>query len=396
MSNMMNNANGMNRMNGMNSIPCWNIPKNYKPCKKKQYEIHACRPPKNTVVINKLEQAQAVRACKGKTYFTVEELTKNPQLKAFVTELLKKGQAYLVNENTPYVLCGTVGEMWTIAENKLFERYSGVNAEGVATPLTPDKFKENSDGTTKWVRVRTQPNNAPSWACFVPQKCKGVIKTSWGAALAINDPLVKHGLGDFVIAADEGGKPNLNKCYVVNGLIFETTYNNRGWTENLSGKATTAGAVDLPNLGTKAVATATTNGKDWKNLGERNYLNGGGFLISHYFSPSERAANPALNFAFDIIHLDVDMELEEDDGKNVIWDGKFNFKKYAQENGIDVKGLSSDAIMKLAAKAVIEEGENMLSILNINPMCEYTSSSDAEVREFLRKKGVVVKPGGIV
>ena len=33
----------------------WNNPASYKNCSKKSYDIYVCMPPKNTVVINKLE-----------------------------------------------------------------------------------------------------------------------------------------------------------------------------------------------------------------------------------------------------------------------------------------------------------------------------------------------------
>lgn len=51
-------------------------PSSYKNCAKKQYEIYVCMPPKNTIVINKLEQADVVKALGGKTYFTVEQIEK--------------------------------------------------------------------------------------------------------------------------------------------------------------------------------------------------------------------------------------------------------------------------------------------------------------------------------
>lgn len=56
----------------------WNNPQNYKPCKKKQYEIWVCKPPKNTVVINKLEQADAVQYAGGHTFFTSRQVKADP------------------------------------------------------------------------------------------------------------------------------------------------------------------------------------------------------------------------------------------------------------------------------------------------------------------------------
>lgn len=52
----------------------WDDIKKYKNCQKKQYTIHVCMPPKNTVVINKLEQADVVRQLDVRTSATVDDL----------------------------------------------------------------------------------------------------------------------------------------------------------------------------------------------------------------------------------------------------------------------------------------------------------------------------------
>lgn len=67
----------------------WDNPQNYKPCKKKQYEIWVCKPPKNTVVINKLEQADAVQYAGGHTFFTSRQKKADPKIAAGVQQLLQ-------------------------------------------------------------------------------------------------------------------------------------------------------------------------------------------------------------------------------------------------------------------------------------------------------------------
>ena len=226
----------------MNQVDYTN-PVNYKPCVKKQYEIHVCKPPMNTIVINKLEQADVVKQLGGKTYFTIEECNRiakqNPQKLNTLKMLVSQGRAYLVNQNTPFVLAGTLGEMWTIDAMKLSQRYVFLGGGGSTVPISPQTLSERGkNGILNWTVVRTIPNNSKSWACFVPSHQKGQVQTSWGAVLNINGVGVSHGKGDFVIASDANGKPDLSNAYVVNGNIFATTYNNKGWTDYIDKRYT--------------------------------------------------------------------------------------------------------------------------------------------------------------
>lgn len=217
----------------------WNNPQSYKPCKKKKYTIHVCIPPVGTVVINKLEQAGACNSV-GRTFFTAKELQGNPQLQEKLKPLLSQGYAYITNAPAPCVLCGTLGEMWTIGIEKLAKGY----VFGNNTPITKATLDSRmTNGILKWTAVTTVPDNSKAWACFVPRDKTGVITTSWGAKLMINGPGVTHGLGDFVIAADKGGKPDPYDRWVVNGGVFANTYNNTGWTNCL--------AKDVPVMDTK-------------------------------------------------------------------------------------------------------------------------------------------------
>ena len=62
----------------------------------------------------------------------------------------------------------------------------------------------------------------------VPVNQKISINTAWGDVLQVNAPGVKHGKGDFIVCAvDNNGQPMLNDRWVVNGLIFEDTYDMR-------------------------------------------------------------------------------------------------------------------------------------------------------------------------
>ena len=54
--------------------------------------------------------------------------------------------------------------------------------------------------------------------------CLIAVDTAWGSQLIVNRSGVPHGAGDYIVCAKKGGKPDLNDVWVVNGLVFNTTY----------------------------------------------------------------------------------------------------------------------------------------------------------------------------
>ena len=234
-----------------------NNPKNYKSCSKKLYEIYVCMPPKNTVVINSLEQADVVKMLNGKTYFTVDELEhmqKNGDGRFnIISQAVNSGRAYLVSDKTPFVLCGTNGELWTISPDKLAQTYTFLQ-NNQPYPINQQSLSQRvrKDGLLDWttVRVSQQAIQGQNMACFVPSSQKGQIQTSWGAVLNLNGVGVSHGKGDFVVCAKlPNGQPNLADRWVVNGEIFAATYNNQGWTDCLSSSSVRSITIDsLPKL----------------------------------------------------------------------------------------------------------------------------------------------------
>lgn len=225
----------------------WDNPAYYKKCSKKQYEIWVCQPPVGTVLINKLEQADAVQYAGGRTFFTADSIKSNPKVAADVQQLLQAGKAYLVKDDQTFVLCGTQGEMWCISAQKLAQKYVWASDGSQINAATFAKRQTQGTKVLPWTRVRTVPDNSTAFACFVPANMQGQIQTSW-AILNINGAGVGHGKGDFVIAADVGGQPDLNSRYVVNGLVFGDTYDNRGWADCLAPSGGTTAEFKLPNL----------------------------------------------------------------------------------------------------------------------------------------------------
>lgn len=224
-----------------------NDPKNYKRCQKKKYNVWVCMPPLGTCVINKLEQAQVVKAVNGRTYFTAHQMANLCSGRQDSYDFLAKN-AYIVDGDKRFVLSGTQGELWTIDANKLAKTYvfagnmnkpdEDINYESIKARYANKRLRGAS--VMKWQLLETRGVKGYNFACQVPANEVFTLNTSWGSILTGNDPSIPHGKGDFVVcAANPDGTPNLNDRWIVNGLIFGDTYDNRGWSDKVvsSGEA---------------------------------------------------------------------------------------------------------------------------------------------------------------
>jgi hypothetical protein len=194
----------------------------YKQCKKKLFTRYICIPRIGTQVFNKLEKSQ-----------------------------------YTTNQQKPFVICGTIGELWTIDFTKLMKTYTFADGTPITIASINRRMKTVDTGNMHfrvmdWIPVQSKPDAGINWACFVPNGRTGKVLTQWGETLEINSAGNYHGYGDFVVTADDNGKPSMRDRWVVNGGVFATTYNNKGWTQFLDPKASNidAGATKqhLPNF----------------------------------------------------------------------------------------------------------------------------------------------------
>jgi hypothetical protein len=187
-------------------------PEKYKKCRKKEYEVYMCMPPRGTTVTNKLE-----------------------------------GTTYTTDEKKPIVISGTVGEQWVMDLTKLAKTYTLADGE----EITKDTFIKRAvrvgrESCIKWVKIKTKPNNDANAALFVPEDTKFEVPTSWGDVLHGNRDGIPHGKGDFIVCAlNSDGTPNMNDRWIVNGEIFATTYDNRGF-ESLLVTGTGSGKLVKP------------------------------------------------------------------------------------------------------------------------------------------------------
>lgn len=185
---------GVNAQNIMNEL---SNTKNWKGTQKKNYEIYACMPPLGTKVSNFLE-----------------------------------GSHYVTDEDKKFVISGTRGERWTMNVKKLAETYCFLDGAPITAEALAKKAKKVGNQTVvDWMRLKTLPGGGPRvWAFHLPASIQNFpVTTSWGERLLANRPGVKHGTGDFLVASDAGGRPNLQDVWVVNGEVFPDTYDMRAF-----------------------------------------------------------------------------------------------------------------------------------------------------------------------
>lgn len=144
-----------------------------------------------------------------------------------------EGTTYVAQEFTPILIKGTCGELWMTTTDSFIRSYR-----------VPYMTVMN-----EWKRVYKDLGKAGSWqkaeansdasevyfAYRPPQKKVFQIRTSWGAVLTANDPHCDHGDGDFVVCrgmmVNGESVPDIRDMWVVNGNVFENTYNMRGFAK---------------------------------------------------------------------------------------------------------------------------------------------------------------------
>ena len=179
----------------------------------------------------------AVIEVNGKTYITqqfkgpfLEHFAKNcqrVQKKSYEVEVLlpdspKKvknileGADYVANPNEGGVIIkGTVGELWVAKMEKVCKTYKKLDG----SDLTPKDFVPGRP-----MRVKTLRGNVYNYALQVPVQRLFSVWTGWGDILVTNLPDVPHGNGDYIVCGDKDGKPDVSDIWVVNGKVFDTTY----------------------------------------------------------------------------------------------------------------------------------------------------------------------------
>ena len=184
----------------------------WRSCRRKQYDIFACKVSSGIVFANKLEQPESFKAmgqALGKHIATLEECTRNSGLMG----ILRQCGCYVTDEDC-ILLCGTVGELWTVKEDKFKRSYTGVGGK----PIT--KIPNG------WFTVtRVSEAMVQAVGIYIPRKYVGMYRTAYGQVLYVNNPNSEgHGKGDVLVAPLVNGQPNLADCSPINSTVFARTY----------------------------------------------------------------------------------------------------------------------------------------------------------------------------
>lgn len=170
-------------------------PANYKPISLKSYIVWCCMPPVGTKVHNFLTESDDT-----------------------------------TTEDKRFVLSGICGEQKVIYNKHLMTGF--VLADG--SPITEDtlKSKTTKNGTISWFQIKPIVNQQKLlFATFIPAQYTFQRINEWGTPFVGNKPGIAHGKGDFVVCEARRNKPDPSKAWIVNGVEFANTVNNKGWTD---------------------------------------------------------------------------------------------------------------------------------------------------------------------
>ena len=133
--------------------------------------------------------------------------------------------SYMTDERKCVVLSGTSGEQWTTSLDTLMRTYNFATGEAI-TPESLERHKKHS--TDGWMKIETIPGRLDCYALHIPySQYKDIpIATGWGEILIANSSKLKHHTGDFLVCNMlPDGSPNFSDLRVINGVVFQKTYN---------------------------------------------------------------------------------------------------------------------------------------------------------------------------
>ena len=163
---------------------------NWKQTRKKTaYSIYMCIPPVGTKIHNVLENKD-----------------------------------YVTGRND-VVLSGTREEMWVARITHVTKNYTFADK----SLITPQKLEQlKRIGYLPWTRITPKASKLGSdFAFHIPIKYKNIVLAN---GMTANGQGVPHGIGDFLVAENINGIPNINNIWVVNGEVFVDTYDMRAFS----------------------------------------------------------------------------------------------------------------------------------------------------------------------
>lgn len=175
-------------------------PSNWHKTQKKEYEIYACK------------VLPGVR----------------------VTNQLYPDRVLVTDAEHCYITAGLDADFNILTEREMNE-YQTPTGENLSNGFI--RSKSRPDGIMPWTKLKSKSGYGGTlWAIHMPtsqvrqfQFGNTMINAEFGNKRAVSGNsadtgLLGHGAGDFIVAPDAGGQPDLNRAFVVNGREFISRY----------------------------------------------------------------------------------------------------------------------------------------------------------------------------
>ena len=123
----------------------------------------------------------------------------------------------VTDDGETVILKGVVGEMWATKLAKVIDTYTKPDG----SQINASEFEQKD----VYIDLLTKAAPDSNYAMFVPADTIVIVETAWGDELHTNVLNVPHGDGDYLVCRKgEDGKPDLSDVWVLNGVIFQKTY----------------------------------------------------------------------------------------------------------------------------------------------------------------------------
>lgn len=127
----------------------------------------------------------------------VLEWEKDPKV-AIVFNKIEKSR-YATDSVHDIILTGTAGEKWVMTEEAFDRKYKRLDGNKCSPKKKRLVYARKADG-------------------------KELVPTHDGVYLTANRDGIDHGDGDMVVYSTENEQPNMDDCWLVNGVVFAKTY----------------------------------------------------------------------------------------------------------------------------------------------------------------------------
>lgn len=151
----------------------------------------------------------------GKTSYTIQGKMVSKETK--INNYLEDADYTVKDDNISVILKGTADEQWVVKLEKVLKTYTKEDG----TELKAEDFTNSKD---EFISIKTKAEKDTNFALFVPANTALEVKTAWGDILYANRYGVPHGSGDYLVCRNDNGKPDLTDVWIVNGMIFPSTY----------------------------------------------------------------------------------------------------------------------------------------------------------------------------